>query len=169
MEMRPGIFRKRADSQNKAIHLIIERARVIGDGDTHVTSADASDNVTFRTRSAIREVGKAFVEHGNEFFFVSTDGQTLEGVVTITDLIRGQTGNNATLLTEFMTRNPVVVAAEDDCAIAANAIREYRLKTLPVVERKDNRKLVGCIRVRRMMAFVLKETTGKDGQPTPAR
>jgi hypothetical protein len=36
-------------------------------------------------------------------------------------------------------------------------MREYRLKTLPVVERKDSRKLAGCLRVRRLMAFVLKE------------
>jgi Mg/Co/Ni transporter MgtE len=56
-----------------------------------------------------------------------------------------------------MTKNPVTVAADDDCTIAANAFREYRLKTLPVVENKANRKLAGCIRVRRLLAFVLKE------------
>jgi len=111
--------------------------------------------------ATIRDVGRAFVEHGNEFFFVSSDGQTLEGVVTITDLIRGQTGNSACLVTEFMTKNPVTVAAEDDCTIAANCFREYRLKTLPVVEKKNGRKLVGCIRMRRIMAFVLKETAGQ--------
>src|SRR5262249_25628211 len=27
----------------------------------------------------VREAGRAFVEHGHEFFFVSSDGQTLEG------------------------------------------------------------------------------------------
>ena len=56
-----------------------------------------------------------------------------------------------------MTKNPVTVAADDDCSVAANAFREYRLKTLPVLEGKSSRKLVGCIRVRRLMAFVLKE------------
>jgi CBS domain-containing protein len=112
--------------------------------------------------ATIREVGRAFVEHGNEFFFVSSDGQTLEGIVTITDLIRGQTESNDTLVTEFMTKNPVTVAADDDCTIAANIVREYRLKTVPVVEGKSNRKMAGCIRIRRMMAFVLKETAGKD-------
>ncbi|HWI59877.1 MAG TPA: CBS domain-containing protein, partial [Bacillota bacterium] len=58
---------------------------------------------------------------------------------------------------DFMTRNPVVVAEEDTCAVAAAAIQEYRLKTLPVVEHKASRKLVGCLRVRRLMAFVFKE------------
>jgi len=32
------------------------------------------------------------------------------------------------------------------------------MKSLPVVERKDNRKLVGCLRLRRLMAYVLNET-----------
>lgn len=108
----------------------------------------------------IREVGQAFVEHGNEFFFVSADGQNLDGVVTITDLLRSQPGNSATPVPEFMTKNPVTVAADDDCSVAAIAFREYRLKTLPVVENKGSHKLVGCIRVRRLMAFVLKETAG---------
>ncbi len=107
----------------------------------------------------ITEAGHAFVEHGHEFFYVSADGQSLDGVVTITDLNRGQPGSlgRDTPATEFMTRNPVVVAADDDCTVAAMAIREYRLKSLPVVERKDSRKLVGCIRIRRVMAYVMKE------------
>ena len=40
--------------------------------------------------ATLREVGQAFVDHTNEFFYVSDDGQTLEGVVTITDLIRAR-------------------------------------------------------------------------------
>ena len=56
-----------------------------------------------------------------------------------------------------MTKNPIVVSADDDCAVASTALREYRLKTLPVVEHKDSRKLVGCLRFRRLLAFVFKE------------
>jgi NADH dehydrogenase len=109
--------------------------------------------------TTINEAGHAFVEHGHEFFYVSADGQNLDGVVTITDLYRGQPGTlgRDTPATEFMTRNPVAVAADDDCSVAAMAIREYRLKSLPVVESKGSRKLVGCIRVRRVMAYVMKE------------
>jgi CBS domain-containing protein len=116
----------------------------------------------------LRDVGRAFVEHGNEFFLVSKDGQTLDGVVTITDLIRCQNGSPETLLGEFMTRNPVTVSAEDDCAIATNAFREYRLKTLPVVENNDTRKLAGCIRMRRLMAFSFKELSGKEREQETA-
>jgi NADH dehydrogenase len=115
--------------------------------------------------TTMREVGQVFVEHGNEFFFVSSDGQTIEGVVTITDLLRGQANgaNRATPVSEFMTKNPVTIAADDTCAVAATALREYRLKSLPVVEDKTGRKLQGCLRIRKLMAFVLKETASEAG------
>lgn len=121
--------------------------------------------------ATMHEVGKAFVEHGQEFFYVSGDGQTIDGVVTITDLVRTQpaSANSSTPVSEFMTKNPVVVALDDDCSVASNVIREYRLKNLPVVERKDNRKLAGCIRVRRLMAFVMKELAASQAQPVESQ
>ena len=113
--------------------------------------------------ATLSEVSHAFVETTNEFFYVSTDGQTLEGVVTITDLLRGRAAgaSTSTPVSEFMTKNPVVLAADDNCATASTSLREYRLKSLPVVEGKVNRKLVGCIRARRLMAFVLKAPGSK--------
>jgi NADH dehydrogenase len=110
--------------------------------------------------ATIREVSHAFVEHGHEFFYVSSDDKTLEGVVTITDLVRGgfQKNNGPLQLKDFMTKDPVVVAADDNCVVAADAIREYRLKSLPIVDQKGSRKVIGCLRIRRLMAFVLKET-----------
>jgi|ERR1051326_1937141 NADH dehydrogenase len=117
--------------------------------------------------ASMAEVSRAFIENGNEFFYVSNDGETLEGVVTMTDLLRGRSmGATATSpASEFMTRNPVALAADDDCALASSAIREYRLKSLPIVEHKDNRKLVGCLRVRRLMAYVFREVQ-RDGSPS---
>jgi NADH dehydrogenase len=121
-----------------------------------------------KPETTLREVSRAFVEHGNEFFYVSSDGETLEGILTITDLLRGRSmgARDETPVREFMTKNPVAMAADDDCAVAASSIREYRLKSLPIVERKDNRKLVGCLKVRRMMAFVF-EKLQHDGEMTP--
>jgi Mg/Co/Ni transporter MgtE len=74
-------------------------------------------------------------------------------------LLRAQDGQStgATSVCDFMTKNPVAVAIDDDCTVAATAFREYRLKSLPVVEHKKGRKLAGCLRVRRLMAFVIKE------------
>jgi NADH dehydrogenase len=123
-----------------------------------------------RPDTTLSDVSRAFVDTGNEFFYVSNDAQTLEGVVTITDLLRGRASGatGETPVRDFMTQNPVALAMDDDCAVASTAIREYRLKSLPIVERKDNRKLVGCIRVRRLMAFVFKELkNGEEDQVPP--
>jgi NADH:ubiquinone reductase (H+-translocating) len=115
-----------------------------------------------RPDNTLADVSKAVVERGNEFFYVSSDGGTLEGVVTMTDLLRGRStgATGATLVSVFMTANPVAIAADDDCAVAAAAMREYRLKSLPIVERKDSRRLVGCLRLRTLMAYIFKETGG---------
>ena len=112
-----------------------------------------------RPDATLRQVGEAFVKHNQEFFYVSEDGQTVEGVITVTDLIRSGMGSAGAVGTAqgIMTKNPVTVSIDDDCTVAATAIREYRLKSLPVVERKDSRVLAGCIRVRRLLAYVLKE------------
>jgi NADH dehydrogenase len=109
--------------------------------------------------ATLREVSRAFVQNSNEFFYVSSDGQTLEGVVTMTDLIRAQSSGatRETPATEFMAKNPIALAADDTCLTAATVLREYRLKSLPIVERKDARRLVGCIRARTLMAYALKE------------
>src|SRR5690348_7795685 len=43
--MCPGIFWKRADRENKSIHFIIERSRVVGDGDADIIRASGLDDV----------------------------------------------------------------------------------------------------------------------------
>ena len=67
-----------------------------------------------------------------------------------------------------MTKNPIALAATDTCAVAAATIREYRLKNLPIVEGSENRKLLGCLRVRRLMAYVSKELGRESEKETAA-
>ena len=106
-----------------------------------------------------REVSRAFLADSHEFLYISSDGQTLEGVITMTDLIRAQsTGlTGDTPVSEFMAKNPVALATDDNGAVAAEALREYRLKSLPVVGDKQSRRLAGCLRARRLLAHVSKE------------
>ena len=55
-----------------------------------------------------------------------------------------------------MTKNPVALACDDACSAAAATTREYRLKSLPIVESKETRKIAGCLRARRLMGYVFK-------------
>ncbi len=118
------------------------------------------------------EVTHQFARHPSDFFFVSPDGARLDGMITLTDLLRAQ--NNGvkpeTPLAEFMMKNPTVLAATDSAIIAASAFREHGFKTIPVVADKTSRRIVGVIRVRRLIARVLEVVpppTGLTAPPMP--
>jgi hypothetical protein len=49
--MRPGIFWKRTDRENKSVHFIIERSRVIGEGDADIIRASGLDNIALNVRA----------------------------------------------------------------------------------------------------------------------
>ena len=47
MEMRPCVLRKLAESENKAVHLVIGRTRVVGGRNAHIMRAGAFDDILF--------------------------------------------------------------------------------------------------------------------------
>ena len=51
VKMRPGIFWKGADRENKSVHFIIERSRVIGDGDADIIRASGLDHIALNARA----------------------------------------------------------------------------------------------------------------------
>jgi NADH dehydrogenase len=110
-----------------------------------------------RPDASLREVGKAFANSAHDCLYVARDGLTLEGVVTMTDLIRAQSGGAApeTPVSTFMAKDPVALANDDNCATATAVLREYRIKTLPIVENKNNRRLAGCVRARKLLGYLL--------------
>jgi len=118
-----------------------------------------------KSTDTLREVSRVFSESTNEFFYVSNDGQLLEGVVTFTDLMRALSSGaeKETPVTEFMTKDPVAVSLDDSSLTAAATLRDYKIKWIPVVDQKQSRRIVGCVSARKMMAYVLKETS-KSGE-----
>ena len=58
-----------------------------------------------------------------------------------------------------MTKDPVAVSLEDSSFSAAATLRDYKIKWIPVVDQKQSRRIVDCISVRKMMAYILKETS----------
>lgn len=107
----------------------------------------------FQQSSTMNDVARAFIEHPHEVFYVVDGDWKLEGVITMTDWLRALS-NGATPQTpvfEIMVKRPVVITAQDHAPVAAGVLREYSLKSLPVVEQGD-RSLVGCLRARRLIA-----------------
>lgn len=115
------------------------------------------------------QVSHHFARHASDFFFVSPDGAKLEGMITLTDLLRAQSSGVKpdTPLADFMKRDPAILAATDSALIAASAFREHGYKTLPVVADKNSRRIVGVVRVRKLIARVLDVVPPPTGLTAP--
>jgi CBS domain-containing protein len=114
--------------------------------------------------TTLRDLTWQFAHSANELFYVVSAGDRLEGLVTLTDLIRAQSDGlpPESPVRDFMARNPAAVCATDTALVAASAFREHNYKTLPVVADPASRRVVGLIRARRLIARLL------DSLPPPA-
>ena len=125
-----------------------------------------------KTTDSLYDTSFQFARHPSEFFYVSSDGSRLEGLITLTDLLRAQ-GKGVppeTPLASFMTKDPAMLAANDSVLIASSAFREHGHKTLPVVADKAGRRIVGVVRVRKLIARILDVVpppTGLTAPPLP--
>jgi NADH dehydrogenase len=108
------------------------------------------------------EVSRLFAENSADFFFVSRDGIRLEGMITLTDLVRAQGGGQSA--GDFMTKDPVTITPADSALVAASAFREYGMKYLPVIADQPSRRIVGFVRARKLMAAVI---TRLNPKPVP--
>jgi NADH dehydrogenase len=120
-----------------------------------------------RPTETLFEVTRQFGEGHEPFFFVSSDGERLDGLVTLTDLLRAQaTGiSPETPLADFMIRHPAVISTTDTCLMAASAFREHGHKLLPVVHDKESRSIAGVIRARKLIARIM-QVVGPPAVPT---
>ncbi len=102
-------------------------------------------------------VMQVFAENPSDFFYVSRDGVTLDGVVTLADIMRAQAANAPleSPVTTIITKNPAAITQADTCVVAAAAFREYSLNFLPVVADQQSRRIVGFIRARKLLAAAL--------------
>ncbi|MSU46165.1 MAG: CBS domain-containing protein [Lacunisphaera sp.] len=111
-----------------------------------------------KTTDSLYDTSHQFARHPSDFFYVSADGARLDGLITLTDFLRAQ-GKGVppeTPLALFMTKDPAMLAAMDTVLIASSSsFREHGYKVLPVVVDKASRRIVGIIRVRKLIARIL--------------
>ena len=112
-----------------------------------------------KTTDTLLQVTRVFAERTPDFFFVSGDGARLDGIVTLTDLLRAQAQGTAldAPAEQIMTKMPVAILQTDTPVVAATVFRENGLKFLPVVADQASRRIVGFVRARKLMARVLQE------------
>ncbi len=112
----------------------------------------------------LRDVTRLFAETTNDLFFVAGPCDRLEGIVTLTDLLRVQ-GNGAapeTPVAQFMVAAPAAILATDTALLAASAFREHGYKSMPVLADAASRRIVGLVRARKLIARLLQATPAPD-------
>jgi CBS domain-containing protein len=110
-----------------------------------------------RPTTTLLEVTQRFADQEDDLFLVSADGTRLDGLVTLSDLLRAHAVGSppATPLEKFMVASPKAIAAGDTCLMAAAAFREYGHKWLPVVDDDGNRRIVGLVRARKLISRIM--------------
>ncbi|MFI5335724.1 MAG: FAD-dependent oxidoreductase [Opitutales bacterium] len=118
---------------------------------------------------SLQQVARLFAADSADFYFVSRDGVRLDGIITLTDLMRAQSAGAPVEAPAamFMTRNPVTVLATDTVPVAAAAFREHGIKYLPVITDQATCRLAGFVRARKLMARVLEQTGPAEAGAAP--
>ena len=89
---------------------------------------------------------------------VSSEGQTVDGIVSERDIVHGLAEHGAELLnkpvSELMTKSVITCTSDDTISALMNLMTQKRVRHLPVVEGK---KLVGIISIGDVVKYRLDE------------
>lgn len=117
--------------------------------------------------SSVEHVIERMNETGADLCCILDDQQQLAGVITRSDLLRAL--EIAALadpdvdvpVIDIMVREPVAISVAEPLSIALSAMRDHGLKQIPVLEGHKQKTPIGCIRVEKIVALVLKETLAR--------
>ncbi|MCR6630365.1 MAG: cyclic nucleotide-binding domain-containing protein [Magnetospirillum sp.] len=117
--------------------------------------------------ATLAEVTRTFTENKADFFYVISGENRLEGIITLTDIIRAQSGEHLPTapVTTFMTKAPATLLATDSSVVAAESFREHAYKTLPVIADAQSRRIIGFVSARRLMAKVIETLSAAEKTP----
>jgi CBS domain-containing protein len=105
------------------------------------------DVVTVRPEATVRELLALLAQHNIGAAVVSTDGTSVDGIVSERDIVRKLNGNDATLgatVADIMTSDVRTCDISSSLDEVRNTMTEGRFRHLPVCE---NDRLVGVISI----------------------
>ncbi len=113
--------------------------------------------------SSVEDLIEKLNDRAADLCCVVDSDQILAGVVTRSDLLRALEISELAdpeldlPITEIMVRDPISVALNEPLAVAISTMRDHDLKQIPVVEGRKHRKLVGRLRVEKIIAYIVAE------------
>ncbi|MCS6302877.1 MAG: FAD-dependent oxidoreductase [Nitrospira sp.] len=101
-----------------------------------------------------------FDQHAVEFLYVLDNRGLLQGVITRNELFEAfaQGKKPSTKVRDFMRSDPIAVTSKDMSLMASDLMNKHDIDRLPVVESKDNRRLIGLVRSEKMLRWLMEQS-----------
>ncbi|HWV46062.1 MAG TPA: CBS domain-containing protein, partial [Nitrospira sp.] len=101
-----------------------------------------------------------FDQHAVEFLYVLDNEGILQGVITRNELFEAfaQGKKPSTKVRDFMRNDPIAVTSKDTSLMASDLMNKHDIDRLPVVESKDNRRLIGLVRSEKMLRWLVEQS-----------
>ena len=112
----------------------------------------------FLGTQTFEQVLRLFNEQHMEIGFIVDEEGRMKGLVTRTDLFRAiaEGARLHTPVQQFMVDSPIYLGKDEPVELAISTMRNRQMKWLPIVESRDNPKLVGYVRAQKLLEAVLK-------------
>jgi len=106
------------------------------------------------------DAARMFDQHHGEFLCVLEQNGRLQGVVTRNELYEAfaQGKSAATKVRDFMRTDPVVVTPNDTSLMGGDVMAKHDIDWLPVVESKEDRRLIGIVRSEKMLRWLVEQS-----------
>lgn len=100
---------------------------------------------------------RTFDQHGVEFLCVVNEVGSLQGLITKNELLEafGLVSTTTTKVRDFMQSDPIMVTPDDTSLQSGDLMSKHNLDWLPVVENRDSRRLIGVLRSKRMLRYLV--------------
>lgn len=101
-----------------------------------------------------------FDQHAVEFLYVLDNEGILQGVITRNELFEAfaQGKKPSIKVRDFMRSDPIAVTSKDTSLMASDLMNKHDIDRLPVVESKDNRRLIGLVRSEKMLRWLVEQS-----------
>jgi len=114
--------------------------------------------VTVGQNETISAAIQKLVEHDRGSLPVCNDKGELVGIITERDMVRKCFTRSDTIkkimIKDIMSQQVVIGKPEDDLSYAINAMKEKRIRHIPIV---DNKKVIGMISMRDLLGVQLEQ------------
>ncbi|BFU92729.1 MAG: nucleotide-disulfide oxidoreductase [Nitrospira sp.] len=103
---------------------------------------------------------RMFDQLGVEYLNVLDEKGRLGGIVTRNELfdVFAQGKKPSTKVQEFMRADPVAATPDDMSLMAGELMNKHDIDRLPVVESKENRRLIGVVRSEKMLRWLVEQS-----------